>query len=217
MINCLCGTPIIDASNNNTSYTNCNCSPYEYFRRMEYLKSLPENKRPQYVGSCKACEPNLTLNNPKLQYQNQKLIQKTVRVSASEYMMNYKALTAYEQPTKITYNVCWNQMSDRPVPSVQKLVTASGSTYGGSSYRRTLVRNRPGAMSPGGKGCDIKHNSYERRLNRLKAQKDLKAGPIPLAYGAPVPFNLAFPVYGGKTVKTNLINGCICLPTYNII
>jgi hypothetical protein len=103
-------------------------------------------------------------------------------------------------------------MSDRKEPHVQKVVTSSGSTYGGNSLKRSLVRMRPGAMSPGGIGVDIKHNSYERYLNRLKGKGPLRRGTIPPGFATNVPFNPAFPIYGGKTVKTNIINGCHCLP-----
>jgi hypothetical protein len=65
-------------------------------------------------------------------------------------------------------------------------------------------------MSPGGIGVDIKHNSYERYLNKLKGKAPLRRGIIPPRYGEPIPFNRAFPVYGGKTVKTAIVNGCDC-------
>lgn len=72
------------------------------------------------------------------------------------------------------------------------------------------MRNRPGALSPGGIGVDIKHNSYNRYLNRIKGQGPSRRGVIPPGYGSPIPFNLAFPIYGGKTVKTSIVGGCEC-------
>jgi hypothetical protein len=70
---------------------------------------------------------------------------------------------------------------------------------------------RPGALSPGGSGVDIKHNSYERYLNRLKGRAPVRRGVIPPDYGVPyIPFNQAFPVYGGKTIKTSIVSGCDC-------
>jgi hypothetical protein len=101
-------------------------------------------------------------------------------------------------------------MSDRAKPSNQVLKTGSGSTYHGSSKKHSIVRLRPGSMSPGGVGVDIKHNSYERRLNKLKGKTSLKRGIIPPNYGSPIPFNRAYPVYGGKVIKTALVNGCNC-------
>jgi hypothetical protein len=73
-----------------------------------------------------------------------------------------------------------------------------------------VTSSKPGSQTPGGIGCDIKHNSYDRYLNRLKGKGPLRRGPIPATFGNPIPFNPAFPVYGGKTTKTNIVNGCDC-------
>ena len=62
------------------------------------------------------------------------------------------------------YKVNWNQSSDRNKPSIQSNIVYSR----GSSTARSITRNRPGACSPGGQGVDIKHNSYDRYLARLK-------------------------------------------------
>ena len=168
-------------------------------------------------GSCRGCTQKLVGMNPDIQYARQKIIQNTVRVSSSLYTMNLGALTAYTRPPTegdiivqsgtpyyVPPGVNWNQMSDQPRPSVQLNPTASGSTYGGNSTRRTIVRNRPGAMSPGGIGCDIKHNSYDRYLNRIKGKAPLRRGVIPPEYGRPIVFNPAYPIYGGKEVKTSI-------------
>ena len=144
------------------------------------------------------------------QYQRLKLIQNTVRVHSSLYTSNKGPLSSYRKPTEATHNVCWNQMSDRPVPSVQKATVPTG--YGTSMNRRhtSVTSSRPGCQTPGGAGCDIKHNSYDRYLNRIKGKGPLRRGPVPPTFGSPIPYNPAFPVYGGKTVKTNLVNGCSC-------
>lgn len=171
----------------------------------------------------RSCDTNLTSNNPANQYQKLKLIQNTVRVPSSIYTMNLGALNVYQNPTSSLqpiYNngsiyltgggANWNQMSDRKSPHTQVAVTASGSTYRGSSTKRTIVRCRPGATSPGGTGCDIKHNSYDRYLNRIKGKAPLRRGIIPPGFGLPIPFNRAYPIYGGKVTKTNIVNGCNC-------
>lgn len=137
--------------------------------------------------------------------------------------MNLAGLSSYQKPlsryqlveqTGTPYiappNVYWNQMSDRAKPANQVVKTGSGSTYHGSSTRHTIVRSRPGAMSPGGIGVDIKHNSYDRYLNKIKGKAPLRRGIIPETYGAPIRFDRAYPVYGGKVVKTSIINGCNC-------
>ena len=157
------------------------------------------------------CDTNLNINTPSAQYQKQKLIQNTVRIDSSQYMMNLGSLSAYQRPNKINAYVPWNQMSDRAEPSRQKANGNGGNNIGSSSTKSSITRLRPGSMSPGGIGCDIKHNSYDRYLNRLKAKKPLRRGVIPPNFGEPeIPFNRANPVYGGKTMKTAIISGCNC-------
>ena len=182
-----------------------------------------QNSKSTEIYSCRGCNQNLTSNDPASQYQRQKLIQNTVRVYSSLYTMNLAGLSGYQKPSA-TYqlveqagtpyyappSVNWNQMSDRASPANQVTKVASGSTYHSSSTKHSITRDRPGAMSPGGVGVDIKHNSYARRLNKLKGKSVLRRGVIPPTYGAPIPFNRAFPIYGGKTVKTSIINNCDC-------
>ena len=182
------------------------------------------NENPQcQINPCRSCNQNLTSNDPASQYQRQKIIQNTVRVQSSLYTMNLAGLSAYKKPLNTPQfveqngsgyiapaKVNWNQMSDRPKPANQLTKVASGTSYHTSSTRHTITRLRPGAMSPGGVGVDIKHNSYDRYLNRLKGKTVLRRGIIPPNFGTEIPFNNVFPVYGGKTVKTSIINGCDC-------
>jgi hypothetical protein len=164
-----------------------------------------------YYYRWRECDTNITSNTPANQYQRQKIIQHTVRVDSSLYTSTLGSLTAYTQPSKeVGYGVCWNQMSDRPVPSVQKGVIPTGSNSSLNRRHTSVTSSRPGCQAPGGIGCDIKHNSYDRYLNRLKGKGPLRRGIIPPTFGTPVPFNAAFPVYGGKTVKTNIVTGCNC-------
>ena len=98
-----------------------------------------KDKNPFYYR-LRSCDTNLTSNTPATQYQRLKIIQNTVRVASSLYTMNLGALNAYAQPTSDTYNVCWNQMSDRPVPSVQKTyVPTKGGTIGSNSTKHTVT------------------------------------------------------------------------------
>jgi len=179
-----------------------------------------ETKKQPIIYQCRGCNRNLASNNPASQYQRQKIIQRTVRMPTSQYSMNLASLTVFTKalatgqlveqantPYYVPPNINWNQMSDRPVPSVQKVKTAS---YGSSSTKSTIVRNRPGAMSPGGIGVDIKHNSYDRYLNRLKGKGSLKRGVTVVPQV--VPFNQAYPIYGGKMYKTGVIDSCACEP-----
>lgn len=165
---------------------------------------------PPYYYRYRNCNTNLNGNTPAEQYQKLKLIQNTVRVQSSLYTSNLGPLNAYKQPTAATYGVCWNQMSDRPIPSVQTGVIPTGSNSSMNRRHTSVTSSRPGCQAPGGIGCDIKHNSYDRYLNRLKGKGPLRRGVIPPTFGAPIPFNPAFPIYGGKTTKTNIVNGCDC-------
>jgi hypothetical protein len=169
---------------------------------------------PPYYYRLRSCDTNLTSNTPANQYQILKLIQKTVRVPASLYVSNLGPLNAYKKPISNPdagfYGVCWNQMSDRPVPSVQRATIPTGFANSLNNRHHSVTSSRPGCQTPGGAGCDIKHNSYDRYLNRLKGKGPLRRGPIPPKFGSPIPFNPAFPIYGGKTVKTNIVTGCDC-------
>jgi hypothetical protein len=90
----------------------------------------------------------------------QQRIRNLVRVPSSLYTMNTSALNVYQRDNEVSCNkvITWNQMSDRIAPAVQ-------SAYVSFRSSKSL---RPGALTPGGVGCDIKHNSYERRLLKLK-------------------------------------------------
>jgi len=170
---------------------------------------------PESYYRCRNCDTNMNSQNPATKYQIQKIIQNTVRAASSLYTMNVGSLSSFQKDTLETANVPWNQMSDRAVSHKQPNMVASGSQYGGNSTKRTITRLRPGALSPGGSGVDIKHNSYDRMLNRLKGRKILRQDYVPKNYGAIIPFNPALPIYGNKTIKTGIVSGCNC-PTENV-
>ena len=164
--------------------------------------------------ACRAGRLSLLVNTPAYQYITQKKIQNTVRVPASLYLSDLGALNAFQLPDA-RFKVNWNQMSDRRRAHVQPGSGYSqGSFYHGSSTRHTQTRPRPGACTPGGAGVDIKHNSYQRYLNRIKGGKLARPGPVLPTYGIkPIEFNPAFPIYGGKVTKpaiTTSCGPCIC-------
>ena len=178
---------------------------------------------PPFYYRWRSCNPNFPNRtqtsvggfNVDDQYQKLKIIQNTVRVYGSLYVANIAPLTAYQppivDPINGFYGVCWNQMSDRRVPSNQRATVPTGTNVSTVNRRHTSVTSsKPGSQTPGGKGCDIKHNSYDRYLNRLKGKGPLKRGIIPPYFGQPIPFNCAYPIYGGKTVKTGIVDGCKC-------
>lgn len=171
--------------------------------------------------SCRGCSKNVASDDPAMINQRQKVIQKVVRVNSSLYTMNIAGLNVYQSPEKnsqiveqagvnylIPPGLNWNQMSDRARPAQQNVKTGSGSTYGSSSLRGTKVRNRPGAMSPGGSGVDIKHNSYERYLNRIKGKGLLKKGKIQV--------NDQQRMTGGKDSRLAIVNNCFCKKDENM-
>jgi hypothetical protein len=166
--------------------------------------------QPATICRAFSCSTNLCNNDPASQYIKLKLIQNTVRVPASLYVHDLGALTTYQQPHP-SYGVNWNQMSDRAIRHVQPNLVTGGSFYHGSSTKNTITRCRPGAGCPGGAGVDIKHNSYDRYLNRLKGKGPVRRGVVPPNFGTPLPFNPVFPIYGGKTMKTNIVgDNCTC-------
>lgn len=170
---------------------------------------------PEFYYRWRNCDTNLNSNTPANRYQKLKLIQNTVRVPSSIYTMNLGSLSAYQRPIEETHNVCWNQMSDRVLPSVQRATIPTGFYTSANRRHTSVTSSRPGCQTPGGIGCDIKHNSYDRYLNRLKGKGPLRRGFVPPTFGSPsIPFNPAYPVYGGKTMKTNIVNGCDCPDIY---
>jgi len=174
-----------------------------------YSIYYPYNKLTPTMYRSTNCDTNLTANTPADQYQRLKIIQNTVRVPSSMYTMNLGSLNAYVMPGSNTYNVCWNQMSDRPIPSVQSVVVPRSG--GINSKFSSVTGPRPGSQSPGGIGCDIKHNSYQRYLNRIKGKGPLRQGVIPANFGeSSIPFSWGNPIYGAKLFKTNIITGCNC-------
>jgi hypothetical protein len=193
--------------------------PYQSIEEI-YRESNQTGTTPNYAYSplsfltrCKGCNKNRNSNNPATRFQIQKLIQNTVRVPSSIYTMNLGALNVYQPPNPnyrlislgdVSYiaspQVNWNQMSDRADPHRQVIAS-----------KRRATRRRPGKLSPGGVGVDIKHNSYDRYLNRIKGKAPLRREQVPETFLLPeIPFNLAYPVYGGKLFKTAIVNNCNC-------
>lgn len=125
----------------------------------------------------------------------QKIIWNQSRVSSSLYMMNRAAMNIGAQrsrnPPNINNN---NQSSDRSLPSVQTYSLPSH----GNSRRTTLTSLKPGACMSGGKGVDIKHNSYARYLGRKKSC-NLKTQLTTAA---------TFPLSGNKKQMFGLIASC---------
>ena len=143
---------------------------------------------------CSGCNINTNPNSASSKYQKLQVIQNTVRVPSSMYSMNTSSLTVFEKPLE-GQRINWKQSSDRKEAHVQKSRTSM----------RSSVSVRPGNLSPGGIGVDIKHNSYARYLARLKGGKSLRKDPLPEYFEDMfIVFSRGFPIYGGKVLKTSI-------------
>ena len=107
------------------SSVSCGCTPQIY------------SKPIQKTG----CNNNLTSFDPLSIKQRQQIIQKTVRISSSNYINNLSSVV--QNPSQVTSTVEIN------VP-------------------RRMTRMIPGRMSAPGSGVEKKHNSYDRYLAKKK-------------------------------------------------
>ena len=130
---------------------------------------------------CTTCEENCTSTGPsrcgvnctgydsaEVLKAKHKKVQKTVGVSSSEYAMNKASLMVFKNKRDSSDMV--NNASDKLQTAVSK-----NTPRHANSLMRTKFSLRPGAMNPGGKGVDVKHNSYARYLARKKGQRALRA------------------------------------------
>ena len=158
---------------------NCNCD----------YSSLP------IISQCKSCVSSSTNNAPIIQ----KRTWNQVRAASSLYTMSFAALANTQRIRANPIN--WNQSSDQQVASIQ---TAYHPTRGNST-KRTLTSIKPGTAAPAGTGVDIKHNSYDRYLYRLKAGNIRTQSSTTEA---------SVPLYGNKVKTYGMIsNSDNCCPT----
>jgi len=116
---------------------------------------------------CKSCNSGVCVGcNDEIR---QKRMWNQVRVPSSQLTSAKQADNVVgglsNQPTMENANVNWNQSSDRANAANQVVYRPTG----GNSTKMSITRERPGSQSPGGKGVDVKHNSYDRYLARKKA------------------------------------------------
>jgi len=128
------------------------------------------------------------------EFITQRRLWNQVRVPSSLFAMNVSSLTIGSSRMKTINGQTNNQSSDQGVPAIQNNPLPSH----GNSRKTTLTSLKPGACMPGGKGVDIKHNSYARYLGRkksanLKTQPAIQAATIPL--------------YGNKKRMIGLVSG----------
>ena len=159
---------------NGLVYTNCECT------------NTPEVLN----GACLSCEGV----NGSITHDDtlQKKIWNQVRVPSSLYMMNKAGVTVDKRTNASTSN----QASDRNESAIQINIIPSR----GNSTKGSMTRLRPGSLSPGGTGVDIKHNSYARYLAKKKGTY-LKTQQNPTNVNA---------VYGNKNKMIGILNQCKC-------
>jgi len=157
----------------------------------KYTKYLvhSNNVRAGNNHSCEVNRANYGLHHNLDKRAVSKQIQKTVRVSSSEYLMNKVSLNVGEERKGII-DGSWNQSSDR----LQAAIATAVVPTRGNSTTRSITRLRPGSLRPGGKGVDVKHNSYDRYLARLKGRKVLRQDENT----------------DNQTKKHNIVTSCSC-------
>ena len=110
-------------------------------------------------NNCGGCyDSSLSIPN---QFIYQKKILKQTGVSSSIYNSN---LTAFSVVKNQSYSN--STASDRANPSNMNLVIRRNT----SSLTGSRTSLKPGCLSAGGKGVDVKHNSYDRYLAKLKGK-----------------------------------------------
>jgi hypothetical protein len=143
---------------------------------------------------CKSCNETVCVGCSDV--IRQKRIWNQVRAPASQYTSVIQAENVVggvsNKPIAANANVNWNQSSDRAVAAIQTVYRPTN----GNSTKTSITRERPGSLSAGGKGVDVKHNSYARYLARKKAPV-LRTEVLP-----------SVPVKGNKTKMYGMISGC---------
>jgi hypothetical protein len=134
---------------------------------------------PPCCNNCGRCQCSGTpcLNTPGMREITQKRIQNQVRIPSSQYISVLSSATIQggiknlpiNNPSKGFFDVNQDQRSDRNKLHLQTRYVPTR----GNSTTSSITRLRPGSMGPAGKnaiGVDVKHNSYDRYLGRLKAK-----------------------------------------------
>ncbi len=152
-----------------TSLTDCsNCVPVYYYDCTNTIYSSNHIKKNGYryteqptnpvLSCCSGCPIDLEKQH------TQKKIQNTVKIPTGQYLDNLTSLTvrgdSNNTPLSNLNNVNESQASDRNRLHIQTAVYNKPRFYSA----------RPGRQGPGGKGVDVKHNSFDRILARKKAQ-----------------------------------------------
>lgn len=159
---------------------------------------------------------------PESQYQD---AYKAVTVAQDILSFKGDKKDFYNMSSKIWSNPNYlRNQSDRSTPSRSGAYTSPGNrsqAFGddlkmpgyvnvptrGNSTTSTITGNRPGAMTPGGQGVDVKHGSYHRYLAKKKGfilsknRVDIETTPRPLEGENNMYFFRKNPAYKSSTIN----------------
>ena len=141
----------------NNNFTPCDCS----------------NSNLESVVQCTSCVYS-DCSGQECSYFNKKnieaQIQNQVRVSESQRLDVFSAFTVSRQRLRNTSEIAfypYHNLSDRVLPANRKY---NNVPTRGNSLRSSITSNRPGSMTPGGSGVDVKYGSYARHLAKIKSK-----------------------------------------------
>ena len=193
------------------SPTKC-CYEYDNYYSCNYDcycgECPPKYKCREFGCDCLACKNSK--NNPLYLQQTNKLIYNTVGQGGSQYINHLGSVEAAQEifqqyitlENRNNINIQQNQSSDRTIYSLGKNIVPSR----GNSTKKSITRLRPGSNKPGGVGVDIKHNSYDRYLNKKKGKIILRGENNP--YINDLYQRVKKQVVNNKFNKPFLVAGC---------
>ena len=144
------------------------------------------------VVQCRACGGSCIGTNCHTSFNKQNIqarIQNQVGVPESQKMDVKSAVTINGDVYKHLPNIprkgsmTWgtpNNLRNRSDRVNPHSVANNNVPTRGNSVRSSVTANKPGSMVPGGRGVDVKHDSYARYLGKLKASNIVsnKNGPF---------------------------------------
>jgi hypothetical protein len=147
------------------------------------------------IQRCKACRSGICDGCDDVIIQ--KRIWKQVGVPSSQRASVLSYIAASSNSAFSPPYLNWNQSSNNLLPSVQtKYVPSRGNSTKGS-----VTSIRPGALSAGGVGVDLKHNSYARYLCRINTNTLCASmNNTPAASGT------TFALYGNKLMAYGILS-----------
>ena len=175
---------------------------------------------PSYCSNCDNISSiNLTRNEKRIQNQisvhGSQLIGLRSAFTIAEDFLDLSVndpVSGISRPSSMNWSSRYNlrNQSDRRVPHGMLF---NNIPTRGNSVRSTITSNRPGGMSPGGNGVDVKHNSYARYLGKLKGKTMALGSTNGIAINPPekTRYGVANTI-NNKSQRFTLVNtkNCLC-------